>query len=31
MSGTHRHVTTRLAVGLLERDSATRRYGLAAI
>jgi len=30
-STTHRYVTTLLAVGLLERDSATRRYRLAAI
>jgi DNA-binding MarR family transcriptional regulator len=30
-STTHRYVTTLLAVGLLERDSATRRYKLAAI
>jgi DNA-binding MarR family transcriptional regulator len=29
-STTHRYVTTLLAVGLLERDSATRRYRLAA-
>jgi hypothetical protein len=28
-STTHRYVTTLLAVGLLERDSATRRYRLA--
>jgi hypothetical protein len=27
-STTHRYVTTLLAVGLLERDSATRRYRL---
>jgi DNA-binding MarR family transcriptional regulator len=30
-STTHRYVTTLLAVGLLERDAATRRYRLAAI
>jgi hypothetical protein len=30
-STTHRYVTTLLAVGLLERDSATRRYRLGAI
>jgi IclR helix-turn-helix domain len=29
-STTHRYVTTLLAVGLLERDSSTRRYRLAA-
>lgn len=29
-STTHRYVTTLLAVGLLERDPATRRYRLAA-
>lgn len=29
-STTHRYVTTLLAVGLLERDSTTRRYRLAA-
>jgi DNA-binding MarR family transcriptional regulator len=29
-STTHRYVTTLLAVGLLERDAATRRYRLAA-
>jgi hypothetical protein len=29
-STTHRYVTTLLAVGLLERDSATRRYRVAA-
>lgn len=29
-STTHRYVTTLLAVGLLERDSATRRYRLAS-
>jgi hypothetical protein len=29
-STTHRYVTTLLAVGLLERDSATRKYRLAA-
>ncbi len=28
-STTHRYVTTLLAVGLLERDSSTRRYRLA--
>jgi hypothetical protein len=28
-STTHRYVTTLLAVGLLERDSTTRRYRLA--
>ncbi len=28
-STTHRYVTTLLAVGLLERDPATRRYRLA--
>jgi DNA-binding MarR family transcriptional regulator len=28
-STTHRYVTTLLAVGLLERDAATRRYRLA--
>ncbi len=28
-STAHRYVTTLLAVGLLERDSATRRYRLA--
>jgi hypothetical protein len=30
MNTTHRYVTTLLAVGLLERDAATRRYRLAA-
>jgi hypothetical protein len=30
-STTHRYVTTLLAVGLLERDAATRRYRLATI
>jgi hypothetical protein len=30
-STTHRYVTTLLAVGLLERDAATRRYRLAAV
>jgi predicted transcriptional regulator len=30
-STTHRYVTTLLAVGLLERDAATRRYRLTAI
>jgi hypothetical protein len=30
-STTHRYVTTLLAVGLLERDAATRRYRLASI
>jgi len=30
-STTHRYVTTLLAVGLLERDSSTRRYKLAAV
>ncbi len=29
-STTHRYVTTLLAVGLLERDPATRRYRLAS-
>jgi len=29
-STTHRYVTTLLAVGLLERDAATRRYRLAS-
>ncbi len=29
-STTHRYVTTLLAVGLLERDSSSRRYRLAA-
>ena len=29
-STTHRYVTTLLAVGLLDRDSTTRRYRLAA-
>jgi DNA-binding IclR family transcriptional regulator len=29
-STTHRYVTTRLAVGLIERDPATRRYRVAA-
>ncbi|HLM87396.1 MAG TPA: helix-turn-helix domain-containing protein [Solirubrobacteraceae bacterium] len=29
-STTHRYVTTLLAVGLLERDPATRRYRLVA-
>lgn len=29
-STTHRYVTTLLAVGLLERDSSTRRYRLAS-
>jgi Fic family protein len=29
-STTHRYVTTLLAVGLLERDPATRKYRLAA-
>lgn len=29
-STTHRYVTTLLAVGLLERDPATRRYKLAS-
>jgi hypothetical protein len=29
-STTHRYVTTLLAVGLLDRDSSTRRYRLAA-
>lgn len=29
-STTHRYVMTLLAAGLLERDSATRRYRLAA-
>jgi hypothetical protein len=29
-STTHRYVTTLLAVGLLERDSSTRRYRLVA-
>jgi len=28
-STTHRYVTTLLAVGLLERDAATRRYRIA--
>ncbi len=30
-STTHRYVTTLLAVGLLERDAATRRYRLAPL
>jgi len=30
-STTHRYVTTLLAVGLLERDAATRRYRLASL
>ncbi len=30
-STTHRYVTTLLAVGLLERDAATRRYRLASV
>jgi predicted transcriptional regulator len=29
-STTHRYVTTLLAVGLLERDSSSRRYRLAS-
>jgi len=29
-STTHRYVTTLLAVGLLERDPATRKYRLVA-
>lgn len=29
-STTHRYVTTLLAVGLIERDPATRRYRIAA-
>ena len=29
-STTHRYVTTLLAVGLIERDPATRRYRVAA-